>query len=1113
LVADLPTATETITKSSPALSVTPETAASDESDDDKPRTGGLAGRLQPLRAAIDEFGRSVAHPRDLRNHHEFLQAIELLSDPSVSVTTLIDYACGANWVISCAALAALTKRPDGSSAATSILERLNETGGWEVYFALDYVAKLPVRPAVGSVILRPAKQWVHNTMVVSFFVDHFQQREALGDAADFGGDLAGVAPADLEEAEKLLLQLSHPFAKTLLGKLRGWRQDTLNRDFLMTIGRFWNADEDELLIEHTSIAESILTCEAALTASKARSVLLVGDARTGKTSVARCAARKLAARGYSVFEASAAELMAGQIYIGELEGRVRRILDELSVNKRVIWFVPSLVQLATSGAHRGQSASILDQILPALVGGRLVLISECTPSGLTLLQQRWPILRTSMEILRLTPVTPDAIAPIAQELAGRLARHQGIAIEPPVVPLAVQLAAQYLSALQLPGSVLDLLKLASNWTVANNAPSLSREGLLAALSQATGLPIAILDDHKKIELAEIRKFFDQRVIGQPEAVSVVVERIAMLKAGLTDPSRPVAVFLFAGPTGTGKTELAKTLAEYLFGNVDRMVRLDMSELQAHDSIRKVIGTADESESDSLIHKVRKQPFSVILLDEFEKAHQNVWDLFLQVFDDGRLTDASGQTADFRQTYIVMTSNIGATAHEGGGVGFVSGKDRFAGQQIMRAVAKSFRPEFVNRLDKVIVFQPLNREQMRAILQKELKRVLERRGLKNREWAVEWESSALDFLLDRGFNAQMGARPLKRAIEQYVVAPLAIKIVEHRFPSGEQFLFVRGSGDGIEVEFVDPDALDAAEALDVSDTLESPTVRSGAAVVARIVLNPTGSAPEREDLRTAFASTQAKLNESAWVDLRQSLLAKMGTAEFWERPDRASVHAHFALIDRVEAASRTAAFLRERYERGSAGRPNRLSRDLANRLALQLFLLDSGIDDALRGPPKEVVLVVEPLLEAVADRGSVAQWLAAIAAMYRLWAKARRMQFREVTGPSGAPVLAINGFGAELRLQHEAGLHILEADAAGAPSTAMTGRAAVRVSVAARELADSGDLRAFQPANYSGATVVRRYRFGSAPLVRDALRNWRSGRVKEVMAGNFDLIGIIAAENA
>jgi hypothetical protein len=247
-------------------------------------------------------------------------------------------------------------------------------------------------------------------------------------------------------------------------------------------------------------------------------------------------------------------------------------------------------------------------------------------------------------------------------------------------------------------------------------------------------------------------------------------------------------------------------------------------------------------------------------------------------------------------------------------------------------------------------------------------------------------------------------------------------------------------------------------------------------------------------------------------LRETLLNRMAAADFWNQPDRARIHTHFALIDRVEAAARTAASLRERYERGLAGRPNRYSKDLANRLALQLYLFDCGVDDALRGPPKEVLLAVEPILEAAADKGSAAQWSAEIAQMYRSWAKGRRMQIHQVAGTeAGSTVLAINGFGAEARLLQEAGLHVLETESAGAASGAMTGRATVRVSVSVRELAEANDAAATMKSLGAGArnaTVVRRYRFGAAPLVRNAIGNWRSGRVKEVMAGDFDLLGVV-----
>ena len=223
------------------------------------------------------------------------------------------------------------------------------------------------------------------------------------------------------------------------------------------------------------------------------------------------------------------------------------------------------------------------------------------------------------------------------------------------------------------------------------------------------------------------------MIGQDEAVETIVERIAMLKAGLNDPGKPIGVFLFAGPTGTGKTELAKAVAEYLFGSVERLIRLDMSEFQTPDSIGKILGNPSApADTDSLINRVRKQPFSVLLLDEFEKSNHNIWDLFLQVFDDGRLTDAAGQVVDFRHCLIILTSNLGATAHRTLGLGFSPQADLFTSEQIMRAISQTYRPEFQNRLDKVIVFRPLTRELMRGILRKELSALLDRRGFRDRD---------------------------------------------------------------------------------------------------------------------------------------------------------------------------------------------------------------------------------------------------------------------------------------------------------------------------------------------------------------------------------------------
>ena len=363
-----------------------------------------------------------------------------------------------------------------------------------------------------------------------------------------------------------------------------------------------------------------------------------------------------------MFEAGGAELMAGQQYFGQLEGRIQKAVEELSAAKKLIWYIPDILQIALSGTHQGQAASVLEQILPAISAGRLIVWTEASAAGATRLLRMRPQLRNVFEVIRFEPLSKEETLAIASAVAAQVAAESNLKIDPACAETALSAARQYLSGTSLPGSVLDLLKSAMARAIKDNARLVTPNSVILSLSQATGVPVAILDSKERADLASIRKYFAARVMGQDEAVSTIVDRIAMLKAGLNDPGKPIGVFLFAGPTGTGKTELAKTLAEFLFGSPDRLIRLDMSEYQAHDSTWKILGTADPAtQTESLIGRVRKQPFSVVLLDEFEKAHANVWDLFLQVFDDARLTDAAGQEADFRHCIIILTTNLGATS--------------------------------------------------------------------------------------------------------------------------------------------------------------------------------------------------------------------------------------------------------------------------------------------------------------------------------------------------------------------------------------------------------------------------------------------------------------------
>lgn len=1053
-------------------------------------------KLYALADAIEVFVEKSAHPRELLEQPDFKAATELLKAKSVTFDVLRQYATGASWPLACAALFVLSQRPEYDSLSNAIIQLLPQMRPWTIFFALRYLASLKERPPVGAPAARAQLWWRDNLVIPDSFAEYFTARAKLGDPVTFGDTLDKGERSEMSSIDWLLYRVDHPSASVLRADLKLWSASHIDRTFLSTVGRFWTeAKEDELLVSPDDWRDRLIEATAAIIQSSPRRSLLVsGESRVGKTSFLKLAARMLG--GWTIFEASAAELMAGQTYFGQLEGRVRQVVKELDSAKNIAWYVPDLLQLAEAGMHQGQSASILDQVIDEVNKGRLVILSETTPAATTRLFQRRPSLRGALEVVRLEPMTEEETAALVKEIAPKVKDVIAVQVTPTAVETVLHLSHQYLGTTQLPGVTIDLMKRAANHAVGVGAIEVGSEDVLETLSQTSGLPRSILDDNQRLDLKSVRDQFEKSVIGQDEAVGAVVGRIAMLKAGLGDPRRPIGVFLFAGPTGTGKTELAKTLATYLFGSPDRMARLDMSELQTAESTVKIVGSTG-TDTDSLADKIRKQPFSVILLDEFEKAHSNAWDLFLQVFDDGRLTDANGRTVDFRHTIIVLTTNLGATTHKASAIGFARGQGAYAPDQIFEAVSRTFRPEFVNRLDKIIVFRPLSRELMRRILEKELSLVLERRGLRQRDWAVEWEDSAIAFLLDKGFTPDMGARPLKRAIDEHLLAPLAATMVEHRYPEGDQFLFVRSDGKAIQVEFVDPNA---DEALPLSSDASL-----GAASIVRAILMPSASKPECSALAAEMAAIDAKLSGHDWNAKRDALSAAINDAGVWQRKDRATIFTRFEQMDRVLEAKRTAERLNARLE-ASRGRGG-ASRELVSRLALQLHLVGLGIDDALTNAPVDALVAVDL---SAGDAGAETEqaWCSQVAAMYRGWAQKRHARLKDIVpaSESGAARLEITGFGVFRTLSEEAGLHVLERPGGT--------RAVARVRVAAGPIYDvpererSQALLELLKRASENATIVRRYRREPDRLVRDAKTGWRSGKLEQVLAGDFDLIGML-----
>ncbi len=440
--------------------------------------------------------------------------------------------------------------------------------------------------------------------------------------------------------------------------------------------------------------------------------------------------------------------------------------------------------------------------------------------------------------------------------------------------------------------------------------------------------------------------------------------------------------------------------------------------------------------------------------------------------------------------IVLTTNVGSAIAAGTGVGFEPAAGAFSVALAERALRTTFRPEFLNRIDRVVMFRPFERSSMRSLLDKELSEALGRRGLRERPWAVEVDESAYAFLIDRGFSPTLGARPLRRAIEQHVLAPVAAAIVEQTVPDGDQFLFVTAAGARIEVAFVDPDA----ESTVVAEEPESPPeVRT---------LARTGRGDEASARLLVAEAQRVREAVRALAPQKDGALAALGEPAFWETAGRFDVLAKAEYLDRLEAATKTATALAGRLER-SMGADRAAGTELVELLAGRLHVLGSALDGLAHGDPYELVV-------DVSSQDADPSFASRIAGMYEAWAGARGMRLeRLATDTAGAHVLAISGLGCWRLMHSEAGLHVLEH--ASVDGERVAERETVRVTLAPRGTTPPAEgerldevARAALAAAPSPNAVVRRYRTGPSPLVRDSARGYRTGNLDGVLAGEFDL---------
>lgn len=1053
-------------------------------------------QLLRLIRQIDAVDERIQRPQDLLALPEFHQGVDLLAGDAFSAEELIRQLGASGYVQQSMITSVLPRR--GDIALEPVLEHVGQFGGYPLHFLIEHLRTLADAHSLPRLMRHAQPWWWEFAPVRQQLRDYLQWAQQFDDAPQ--------APAldELEEAQATQLRDTlKRFDSPLLAPLLLQAERALNTRregrVLGAFGRVNPAIKPQTRIVHEALARQLERVHELLTQETTTSLLVSGEHGVGKSVLIDLLAQRLHDEGWLVFEASAAEILSGQSYIGELEERVREMLAVLD-RKQALWRAPDFFDLLAKGSHARDPRGLLDLVLPAIERGQLRVIGEITPRQLAQLLIARPVIKHHFEILNLAAVEPQALEPIAAQWAQIEAERLGRPVaDARVLAEAARMAAQYFPEQQEPGRLLRLLGDSLHGACAQQPPALplDAERLLATIAQRSGLPLDVIDDRQSLDLERLRGFFRQRVIGQDEAVDALLDRIAMLKAGLTDNGRPIGVFLFAGPTGTGKTELAKALGELLFGSDERLLRLDMSEFQSEDSAWRL--TADEGGHGgvrSLTSQIREQPFSVVLLDEFEKAHPKVWDLFLQVFDDARLSDRSGHSADFRHSIIILTSNVGSTISRSAGPGFNSVSGGYSRSAVEKALFETFRREFINRLDRVVLFNPLDRSLMREILHKELGRVLTRRGLRNRDWSVEWEPSAIEFLLDRGFTPDLGARPLRRAIEHYLLAPLARSIVEHRAPQGDQFLFVRSAGDKLEVEFIDPQPAPAPPQLPAPG--DAGPEQDGASDDLRdLVYAPSTDAEAVARLDARLAALEAVVLGPHWRGEREADYARMAAAEFWNSPERHGVLDRIERRDRIESALDTALRMHQRLSRDGG------NASFAQSLAQLLFLLGLAVDALRAQRPQDVLLEIE-LSESALPRhgGDPRLWWQRVLAMYQGWAQRRNMRvqvLREDRERCSA-WLAISGFGAFDLLESEAGLHVYESQLDD-----ITHRLSVLVQVAADLPGRPRQAQAAQAAADGERRICRRYRQTPSPLVRDGARGWRSGRLDRVLAGEFDVI--------
>ncbi|MCP5455727.1 MAG: ATP-dependent Clp protease ATP-binding subunit [Thermotogae bacterium] len=559
----------------------------------------------------------------------------------------------------------------------------------------------------------------------------------------------------------------------------------------------------------------------------------------------------------TIFSLDITSMVAGTKYRGEFEKRMKKLMQVLEKTQDIILFVDELHMIVDAGSAEGSSLDAANVLKQPLANGSITIIGSTTSREYRKFIEKDPALERRFQKIYVSEPSIDEATKIIEGIKSKYEFHHKVLYTKDAVESAVNLSVRYITDRFLPDKAIDVIdeagakarlaaltlpeKLKSetekikkteaekdsliskndfdeiekmnakiekmketykknylDWRkkAEKDVININSESIAEVISSWTGVPLKKLESVEMEKLLRLEAVLHERVIGQEEAVVSISKAIRRSRSGLKDPRRPIGVFMFLGPTGVGKTELAKTIADYMFGDQKALLRIDMSEYMEKFNVSRLVGAppgyVGYDEGGQLTESVRRKPYSVVLLDEIEKAHPDVYNILLQIMDEGRLTDSQGRTVDFRNTIIIMTSNLGSeqinkTKKSMGFVEDISAEKDYKEikSQVMDSIKKAFKPEFVNRMDDVLVFHPLTKENLKDIIKIQLSE-LEKR-INEREMKVVYNEEAIEYILKKGYDPIFGARPLKRAIQRYLEDPLSEEILKQTFKTGDNII--------------------------------------------------------------------------------------------------------------------------------------------------------------------------------------------------------------------------------------------------------------------------------------------------------------------------------------